>query len=62
MKELSLEKMENIEGGKCPWWSSSLVGGTFALAAAISGPGAVIIGPAGLLITAAFDYGCSLQQ
>ena len=59
MKSLSIESMEVTQGGGCPWWASSLVGGTFALAAALSGPGAVIIGPAGLLITAAFDYGCS---
>jgi hypothetical protein len=60
MKELSIERMEMVNGGKCPWWTSSLVRTHFFVAATIAGgPAGIIIGVGGLLATATVDYACS---
>jgi len=60
MKELTIEQMETVKGGACPWWTSSMVGTHFFVAAAIaSGPAGIIIGVGGLLATATVDYACS---
>lgn len=61
MKELSIEKMELVSGGKCPWWTGTLVEIPFAASGLLvgSGPAGWIMLGGGLLAGAAVAYACS---
>ncbi len=62
MKTLSLEEIQKIDGGACPWWGGVLIESFFIGAAILSGPGAPIIAAGGFIAGAAYDYACSKQQ
>ncbi|MCH7400941.1 hypothetical protein ACFOUP_02450 [Belliella kenyensis] len=58
MRELSIEKMEMVSGGGCPWYTGTLVGVPFYTAALLSGPAGWAVGASGLVANAVVAYAC----
>jgi hypothetical protein len=63
MKELSIEKMEMVSGGRCPWWTGTLVEVPFAVAGLLvgAGPAGWIMLGGGLMAGAVVGYACAIK-
>lgn len=61
MKTLSLEQMERVEGGGCPWYLGEAVGLVYGYVGLLvgGGPAGWIIGAGAFVSAVVISYACS---